>query len=80
MIDVKYDENGEILAMSINLNVDGEMNPDDLKDFNQQFAQQIGDLLAKEGREKGLQTLMANQLPTATDLRSPNFSLSAFYN
>ena len=35
MIDVKYDEDGEILAMSINLNVDGEMNPDDLKDFNQ---------------------------------------------
>ena len=34
MIDVKYDEDGEILAMSINLNVDGEMNPDDLKDFN----------------------------------------------
>lgn len=65
--------------MSINLNSEAELNQKEQDDFNEQVAQHIGDLLAKEGHEKGLQTLMENQLPTATDLRSPNFSLSAFY-
>lgn len=79
-IDVKYNEDGEIMMMSLNLNSDGELTAEDLEDFNQKFATQIQELLAKEGHEKGLQTLMENRLPTATDLRSPNFSLSAFYN